>query len=93
MDKRKQIVSCYDGDNFCILVPVYYECEDMPSWRKVFVGTKTECTKEFAIYPDFLIATDEENMQNRKNKRQEYLFLLSINKKAQAEKIKVQYNF
>ena len=79
-------------ENYCILIPVYYECESNPSWRKAFAGTKKECEKAFKNSPEYLKATNDENRANRKNKMQEYLFLLSINKKKQAEQIRMQYN-
>ena len=92
MDKKK-IFNYFSKENYCILVPVYYDFEEKPAWRRVFVGSKEECKKAFSNYPDFLNASGEENAQMRKNRLQEYLFLLSIGKNAQAEKIKVQYNF
>ena len=54
---------------------------------------KNECEKDFENYPEYLKATNDENRANRQNKMQEYLFLLSINKKKQAEQIRTQYNF
>ena len=89
----KRITNYCSKENYCILIPVYYECENAPSWRKVFTGTKNECKKAFENYPEYLKATNDENRANRQNKMQEYLFLLSINKKKQAEQIKMQYNF
>ena len=89
----KKIVSYCSKENYCILIPVYYEFEEKPAWRRVFTGSKEECEKAFENYPDSLNASNEENIQNRKNKIQEYLFLLSIGKNAKAEKIKMQYNF
>ena len=91
--KTKKICNYLSKENYCILIPVYYEFEVAPAWRRVFVGSKEECKKAFSNYPDCLNASSEENTQNRKNKIQEYLFLLSIGKNAQAEKIKAQYNF
>lgn len=80
------------NEQYCILIPVYYEFEEKPAWRKVFIGSKKECEKVFDDYPEFLKASNDENAQNRKNKSQEYLFLLSINNKKQAEKIKEKYH-
>ena len=91
--ERKRITNYCSKENYCILIPVYYECENAPSWRKVFTGTKNECKKIFENYPEYLKATNDENRANRQNKMQEYLFLLSINKKKQAEQIRMQYNF
>ena len=89
----KRITNYCSKENYCILIPVYYEYENAPSWRKVFTGTKNECEKAFKNYPEYLKATNDENRANRQNKMQEYLFLLSINKKKQAEQIRMQYNF
>ena len=89
----KRITNYCSKENYCILIPVYYECENAPSWRKVFTGTKNECKKAFENYPEYLKATNDENRANRQNKMQEYIFLLSINKKKQAEQIRMQYNF
>ena len=89
----KRITNYCSKENYCILIPVYYECENNPSWRKVFTGTKNECEKAFKNYPEYLKATNDENRANRQNKMHEYLFLLSINKKKQAEQIRMQYNF
>ena len=91
--ERKRITNYCSKENYCILIPVYYECENAPSWRKVFTGTKNECKKAFENYPEYLKATNDENRVNRQNKMQEYIFLLSINKKKQAEQIRMQYNF
>ena len=91
--ERKRITNYCSKENYCILIPVYYECENAPSWRKVYKRTKNECEKAFENYPEYLKATNDENRANRQNKMQEYLFLLSINKKNQAEQIKMQYNF
>ena len=91
--ESKRITNYCSKENYCILIPVYYECENAPSWRKVFTGTKNECEKAFENYPEYLKATNDENRANRQNKMQEYLFLLSINKKKQAEQIRTQYNF
>ena len=91
--ERKRITNYCSKENYCILIPVYYEFEEKPAWRRVFIGSKEECEKAFSNYPDCLNASSEENAQNRKNKIQEYLFFLSIGKNAQAEKIKAQYNF
>ena len=90
--ERKRITNYCSKESYCILIPVYYECENAPSWRKVFIGTKNECEKAFENYPEYLKATNDENRANRQNKMQEYIFLLSINKKKQAEQIRMQYN-
>lgn len=38
MSHCKKIVSYTEKDIFCVLIPVYYEYENKPSWKKVFVG-------------------------------------------------------
>ena len=73
------------------MVPVYYEHENKPAWRRVFTGSMPECQKQIELYPDFMRATYEENKKNRKQKTAEYLLLLSIGKKEKAESIKNQY--
>ena len=91
--ENKKIMNYLNKETYCILVPVYYEFEDKPAWRKVFTGTKEECEKTFADYPDYMIANEEENKKNRENIFKEYMFLLSIKKYKEAEKIKTQYRF
>lgn len=91
--EKKKIFNYLSKETYCILVPVYYDFEEKPAWRRVFVGSKEECEKAFSNYPDFLNASIEENAQHMKSRMQEYLFLLSIGKNAQAEKIKAQCNF
>ncbi|MSA02177.1 hypothetical protein GKG47_09010 [Lactonifactor sp. BIOML-A3] len=88
-EMSKHIVSYLDS--FVILVPVYYEYEELPAWRKVFIGTKSECEKMIESFPDSLNTTMEENKRNREYKIQEYLLLISIGKKRKAEEIKLQY--
>lgn len=91
--KKKEILNYLDRKTYCIVVPKYYELEDKPAWSIVFIGSKEDCKKAFSNYPDFFKATNDENVQNRKWRLEEYLFLLSIGKKAEAEKIRAQYNF
>lgn len=93
MKKDKKIIVQYNhSEKYWILIPVYYENETQPAWRLVFSGTKEECKKEFYSFPDYMIATPEENKRNRENKRKEYLFLLEIGKTAAAAAIKNQYH-
>ena len=90
---KKYIAQTDDNNVFLIMLPVFYEFENRPAWRKVFKGTKEECEKEFELYPDSIKATAEENKNNRQWKMKEFLFLQSIGKKKEAEKIRLQYNF
>ena len=81
------------SENYVIMLPVFYECENNPSWRKVYTGTKEECENEFSLFPDFINATAEENKINRKNRFNEYKFLWSINTVKAANEIKNNFNF
>ena len=90
--ENKKIINYNGGDQFVITIPVYYECENKPAWRKVFKGTFDECKNNFDSFPDYLHATYEENKQNIEWKRREYMFLLSINKIKKAMEMKKQYN-
>lgn len=64
----KKIVQYCKSENYTILVPVFYECENKPAWRKVYTGTKEECENELPLFPDFINANAEENKINRKNR-------------------------
>lgn len=90
MERKK--ITRYLATNYCILVPVYYENEKRPAWRKVFEGNHKECENNFSNFPDFIMATNDENRENRQNKIKEFIFLQSIGKYIEAEKIKNQYN-
>ena len=90
MNETKEIIK-YD-EQFCIVIPKYYEFENRPSWVVAYRGNFGECKNVFGNCPDLLTATFEENANNRHMKRQEYLFLLSIGKKKEADKIKKQYH-
>lgn len=89
---KKKIVN-YCNECYAIMLPVYYEFEEKPAWRIVFIGSEKKCRENYELYPDFIFATYEENLKNRKNKKAEYLHLLAINKRKEAEKIKKTYNF
>lgn len=89
MDK-KTIVK-YRGA-YCILIPVYYDFENSPSWRKYFTGTQEECKNIIDGLPDSLKASSEENKKARENKIKEMLFLFEIGKTEKAKQIQRQYN-
>ena len=91
--KTKELCTYLNNYTFCVLVPVYYENEARPAWRKYFIGTKDEAREAYKAAPDYLNATPEENAKNRKNKMQEYIFLMDIGNKKEAEAIKEQYHF
>lgn len=90
MNKEKAAIFKYN-DNYIILMPVYYEHENAPAWRKYFKGTKTECENILATAPEYLTATFEENKQNRHNKILEYNFLMDRGQMVKAAAIKKQY--
>lgn len=91
--EEKYITQYLNKETYCILVPIYYEFEEKPAWRKVFVGTEEECKNVFINYPDYMKASEEENKKHRENIFKEYTFLLSIKKFKKAQKIKEQYRF
>lgn len=91
--KTKELTTYLNNYTFCVLVPVYYENEARPAWRKYFIGSKEEAREAFKAAPDYLNATPEENAQNRQWKIKEYLFLMDIGKKKEAAAIKEQYHF
>ena len=82
---------CSYRDSFVVLVPVWYEGENTPSWRKYFIGTKEECKKALEATPDSLEATYEENAKSRYWKMQEILFKEKIGKHKEAGQIRKQY--
>ena len=92
-NSKKKILQDGIGNNYVIMIPVFYEYEDRPAWRKVFTGSKEECEKEFSMLPDNLKATSEENKTNRETMIDLYKFFLSIHAYKDAEKIKKQYHF
>lgn len=95
MDK-KQIVPYKIGNtisNYVILIPIYYEYEAEPAWRKVFFGTEAECKQNFDAFPDFEYATYEDNKHARICRLEEIKFLASIGKQKKAEQLKIQYGF
>ena len=88
---NKHIVKYLDGGNYAIYVPVFYDYEEKPAWRKVFVGTEIECKNMIDTFPDSIQATPEENINNRRNAMQEYCLLMEVGKRTKANKIKEQY--
>jgi hypothetical protein len=91
MNKEKAYITKYNN-SFLVLIPVYYECEPDPAWRKYFTGTKKECENILTAAPDYLNATPDENRQNRHNKILEYNFYMDRGQKEKAAAIKAQYN-
>lgn len=93
MEKEvKRILRNGLGDRYCVSVPVYYEYEEKPTWKKVFEGTKEECEKELLLFPDNLKATYEENKKNKEIMIDLYNFFISIHAYNDAEKIKKRYH-
>ena len=90
----KEIVSYLSDDTYCILMPVYYECELKPAWRVEFIGSLEECKERFDDFPDNREATHDENLEMRKNRLQEYLFLKETGRrKEDCKAIKEMYGF
>ena len=89
----KKIVNYNNTNTYLIMIPVFYENESKPAWRKVYKGSLIECKKAFSDFPDSLKATPEENNENRRYKLKELLFLESIGRKQKADQIRKQYNF
>ena len=88
---EKEMVKYLDSGKYAIYVPVFYDYEEKPAWRKMFVGTETECKNNLDNFPNSIQATAEENAKNRKNALQEYLLLMKTGKKVKANQIKEQY--
>lgn len=86
-------ITTYLNNNFCVLVPVYYEHETAPAWRKYFIGNKEEAEAAFLAAPEYLKATAEENAINKHWRIQEYILLSDHRKTKEAAAIKAQYNF
>lgn len=79
--EKKEILKYLEDGIFCIMIPVYYECEEKPAWRKVCIGSKEYCESRFNDYPNFYNATAEENREMRECRFREYLFLKEIGKR------------
>ena len=88
---EKEIIKYLDSGKYAIYIPVFYDYEEKPAWRKMFVGTEQECKNMIDSFPDNLQATPEENANNRKNAMQEYLLLMELGRKTKANQIKEQY--
>lgn len=91
--ESKKIVKYCNTDNYCILIPVYYDHEKRPAWRKYYIGPESYAREYFEAAPDHLKATPNENEINRFYKRNEYISLLEHGKIKEANKIKKQYGF
>lgn len=89
----KRIVKYLNDGLYCVLVPVYYEFEKLPAWRKYFIGKKEECVNIFVSVPDYLNATADENKTHKHYIIQEYNFYISIGKTEKANNLKKQYTF
>jgi len=87
---EKKYIARYEG-GFILMLPVYYEHETAPAWRKSTRGDLATVREAYEIAPDYLEATAEENRKARESKRREYIFLLDCGKRKQAEKIRAQY--
>ena len=92
IEKYHKELKKYCDNAFCVLVPVWYDNETKPAWRRIFTGTKKECDSVFASAPDHIIASYEENRRNRENKLKELIFYRSIGQNKKAAAIASQYN-
>lgn len=69
MRTEKKIITQYlEKGTHCILVPVYYDGEEKPAWRNVFVGTYVSCLENLNAFPDYYEATLEQNAEHKRNK-------------------------
>lgn len=92
--ETKRLVTYLNDGMYCILVPVYYECEKKPAWRKCFIGSKEECEQKYDDYPEYIKATNDENKRHRENRFKEYLFLKERGtRKKEMLEIKEMYGF
>lgn len=90
----KEIVSYLSDGNYCILIPIYYGCELKPAWRVEFIGSLEDCKAKFDDYPDYRIATNDENASMRMSRFNEYLFLKERRtRSADCKAIKEMYGF
>lgn len=90
---KKEIVSYNNGYKYLIIIPVFYECENKPSWKTVYSGSFDDCKKAFSMFPDTLQATAEENAKNRYYMRLQADFYQSIGRYSVAQKIRKRYGF
>jgi len=91
--EKKQLVN-YLERAFCVLVPVYYDHETRPAWRKYHVTEDaTEAREAYETAPDYLHATEDENRENRRYKRAEMFLLYDHGKRKEADAIRAQYQF
>lgn len=89
--EHKKIVKYLE--NYLLLIPIYYDHETEPAWRKATRGTLEEVQRAAETAPDYMRATEEENRNNRQWKYKEMLLLAETGHKAKAEAIKAQYHF
>ena len=77
---------------YILLIPVYYEHETRPAWRKGTSGTLDECKKALEAAPEYLNATPEENRTNRHYQRATMIFYQDRGQLEKADAIRKQYN-
>lgn len=90
MEKKYICIDNSRGD-YLLLIPVFYDHETRPAWRKAARGSLEDVRKAYQAAPDQMKATAEENRTNRQYKRAEMLLLYDHGKKAAADAIKEQY--
>ena len=89
--QTKKLVTYGAAGEYAAIMPVYYQNEESPAWRKMAVGSKEYCESALKDCPDYMLANDAENSTNRKSRWAEAALLDSIGKHKQAAKIKAQY--
>ena len=62
--KERAHITTYNN-NFCVLMPIYYQHETRPAWRKYYTGSRESCIKILGSAPEYLNATPEEERRNR----------------------------
>lgn len=92
MEKTHIVRDTASGD-FMLLIPVYYDHETRPAWRKGTRGDLATVQKALEAAPESLKATAEENRINRHYKRAEMILLQERGRRKEAEAIRKQYNF
>lgn len=81
------------NNNYILLIPVFYEHETRPAWRKGACGDLDTVKKALETAPESLKATAEENRLNCYYKRKEMIFLQERGRRKEAEAIRKQYQF
>lgn len=62
------------ASGYSILVPVYYENEDLPAWRKVYTGTYKECEELFLTIQIIITQPTKKTAKTDKTKYKNIFF-------------------